>query len=433
MKNDLVIKDNRLLQAKFTLTKTQSKFMAYMVNNIKKDDIDFFTYSRKIKDVLEILEIKIENIDWLRLVLEELLTKLVRIENNDLVDEATTLLSYFKIKKEMGIIEYRFDKSMKPFLLDLKDNFTKLSLEKILSFDSIHSIKMYELLQYRIGLLKKYRNQENLGTFIVDIQELKEQLVGNYKKGIIIIPKSYERFSNFKQKVLDVAYKELKDKGEYYFEYYSLKTNRKITSVKFEIHKNHRLRNPQPGIKKLHSLDDLKNQLKKLGKFYFKNNSKIIYRIKNNLVYKDESIMRTEEALSLLHEILKNINLVSPVSQNNETKSISISSQKEIDSIINYFLMKQKNINGNYQSNLTLEENRVNIQDILETGYSYDNIKAAIDWLFSIKGDWYRPNIYDTNKLSDKFKQIIGYTKSFRDSRTKLPAGISIFDLYENK
>jgi len=33
------------------------------------------------------------------------------------------------------------------------------------------------------------------------------------------IPKSYQVFSNFKKRVLNPAYKELKEKGDYYFEY----------------------------------------------------------------------------------------------------------------------------------------------------------------------------------------------------------------------
>ncbi len=41
------------------------------------------------------------------------------------------------------------------------------------------------------------------------------------------IPKSYQVFSNFKKRVLNPAYKELKEKGDYYFEYELIKTEKK--------------------------------------------------------------------------------------------------------------------------------------------------------------------------------------------------------------
>jgi len=40
-------------------------------------------------------------------------------------------------------------------------------------------------------------------------------------------PKSYQVFSNFKKRVLNPAYKELKEKGDYYFEYELIKTGKK--------------------------------------------------------------------------------------------------------------------------------------------------------------------------------------------------------------
>ncbi len=52
------------------------------------------------------------------------------------------------------------------------------------------------------------------------------------------IPKSYQVFSNFKKRVLNPAYKELKEKGDYYFEYELIKTGKKVISLNFQILKN---------------------------------------------------------------------------------------------------------------------------------------------------------------------------------------------------
>ena len=46
-------------------------------------------------------------------------------------------------------------------------------------------------------------------------------MVGNYdyKTEQIKTPKSYNLYNNFKRKVINTTYQELKNKGDYYFEY----------------------------------------------------------------------------------------------------------------------------------------------------------------------------------------------------------------------
>lgn len=239
MANDVIVKDNRLINAKYNLTRTQAKFIAFMASKIDKDDMDFFTYSMKLNDMLGMLNIERANWKQLGRTLKELQTKLIVIQDDDEVIEATALLSYFKITIKDEMVEYRFDKAMKPFLLQLKSNFTKLSLEKIFNFDSQYTIRMYEIIEQRVNILNKYGNKHLL-SFEIDLNELKEILVGEYdiKKDKIVIPKSYDRYSQFKQKVLNVAYNELKEKGDYYFEFDEIKYSRKVEKINFHITTN---------------------------------------------------------------------------------------------------------------------------------------------------------------------------------------------------
>ncbi len=239
MANDLIVKDNRLIEAKYSLNKTQIKFIAFMASRIDKDDRNFFTYEIKLNTMLEVLEIERKNWKWLGRQLKELQTKLIAIQNDNKGMEYVALISYFNINTEGNTVEYRFDKTMKPFLLQLQKNFTKLSLEKILNFDSSYTIRLYEIIEQRAALLKKYKN-EKIINFEIELDELKEMLVGEYntKTDKIEIKKSYSLYGSFKQKVLDVAHAELKAKGNYYFEYEPVKTSRKITSIIFKIMTN---------------------------------------------------------------------------------------------------------------------------------------------------------------------------------------------------
>ena len=238
----MIIKDNKLIRAKYSLNLHQTRFIAHMASRVNRNDLDFFTYEISLNELLKTL--KIERRHWRRLerTLTTLMTKIIVIESNEYHIEKTVLLSYFKIENE--IVKYRFDKSLKPFLLDLdnkfkKGSYTKLSFEKILSFDSQYSAKLYEVLEIKVRQNERYKNRHLL-EINYELQDLKELLLGQYNSttGKIDIPKSYNRFNNFKNRVLDMAHKELKEKGDYYFEYEILKIGKKVQSLKFTIHKN---------------------------------------------------------------------------------------------------------------------------------------------------------------------------------------------------
>lgn len=244
MSKDLIVKDNKLIRAKYSLNLHQTRFIAHMASSINRDDVDFFTYNIRLNELLELL--KIERRHWKRLdrTLSELMGKIIVIENNEFEVRKTALLSYFMINRKNEIVEYRFDKAMKPYLLDLNNKFrngsyTKLSFEKIVGFNSQYSAKLYEVLEMKAKQSEAYKNSSIL-EFEYSLIDIKELLLGDYnlKTGNIDIPKSYNVFGNFKKRVLDPAQKELKEKGEYFFEYKTLKVGNKVVSIKFKILKN---------------------------------------------------------------------------------------------------------------------------------------------------------------------------------------------------
>lgn len=95
-----------------------------------------------------------------------------------------------------------------------------------------------------------------------------------------------------------------------------------------------------------------------------------------------------------------------------------------------YFIRRLLSIDPQFEEPFDVMSWARQIQYLIETGgYTLLDIKTGIDWLFSAKGDWFRPNVPDAYHLRKHFKRIISHTRSFREGSPKLPDGINIFDI----
>lgn len=97
-----------------------------------------------------------------------------------------------------------------------------------------------------------------------------------------------------------------------------------------------------------------------------------------------------------------------------------------------YFIRHLSSIDPQFEEPFDVLSWAKQIRLLIDTGgYTLLDIKSAIDWLFSAKGDWFRPNVPDAYHLRKHFKRLIAHTRSFRDGKPRLPDGVDLFDLYE--
>ena len=124
-----------------------------------------------------------------------------------------------------GIIEVEFSPKLKPYLLNLKDNFVTYALNQVAKLSSKYAIRIYEL-------LKQYQFKNTV------------QFEMNEFRNLIGLDDSiYPRYSNMKPKVLLMAQKEIAKKTDISFEFEEIKTSRKVTSIKFYIKQNNKAKN----------------------------------------------------------------------------------------------------------------------------------------------------------------------------------------------
>lgn len=167
MDHFIVAEANVLIEAKTNLTLHEERLLHILVSRISPSDTDFKTHLFRVSDIAGKLEITDKNFyKRVRELIRKLQGKVVTIDdrNNRTTLEATWLSSA-KYYHGRGIIELEFSHQLKPYLLQLTQNFTKFKLWNILYLRSANSLKLYKLLKRYLPLGKrKFHSIQELKT-----------------------------------------------------------------------------------------------------------------------------------------------------------------------------------------------------------------------------------------------------------------------------
>ena len=138
-----------------------------------------------------------------------------------------TTISWFNkvtVNEDSGLIEYRFDEDVHPYLFYLTKNYSTYRVGEVLCFKSKYSIALYqELLSciYKYGLNEKIEK-----VVMITVEQLKEKLDA----------KNYGRYQDFKRRVLQTAIEEINLYSEQMkVAYEETKIGRKVTAISFLI------------------------------------------------------------------------------------------------------------------------------------------------------------------------------------------------------
>lgn len=127
-------------------------------------------------------------------------------------------ISSMEYKGREGIIEALIAPAIIPYIVDLKEKFTAFRLENILKLRSTHAIKLYQLLAQYKALEERMITVDDLRS-ILGILELK----------------TYSFYGAIKQRILEVAKREINKKTDLTISYSEIKQSRKVVAVKFKI------------------------------------------------------------------------------------------------------------------------------------------------------------------------------------------------------
>lgn len=256
-KNQTYKKANVLIESKYKSSIMENKILAIGMAKAKKED------GRAVArissgELISILGLKknhkISGSFYTRLkeTAQEMTSRRIFIDDYEnhsftiinLIGSATYSNNVFTIKFEPDITGY---------IMDLKSNYTKLSLPILMSFDSKYSYRLYEILKSK----SFYNNStENNDEFVASfgLSELKldigvvdtntEQVIKMLKRANpdfdkmvneVSKDKNFSAWSDFKKKVIDVAVKEINEKSDLDIRYKTIREGHggKVTNIIF--------------------------------------------------------------------------------------------------------------------------------------------------------------------------------------------------------
>lgn len=232
MVNDLVVvKANSLIEASYRLSIDEIRILALTIGTMDpKSNQQIFDFT--VADfVREFPEISMDNAyKQIQAAIKRIYERSVRTEDSNRVTEFRWVSSRTYFKNE-GRFRIAMTNEVMPYLTQLKGQFTQYQLRHISSFNSVHSIRIYELVtQYR-----------SVGYREITIEDLKKWLQ---------VEDKYPRFNNFKQWVLEPSITEINEKSDLFVEVEQIKRGRSIHSLHFSIRTKQAVQSAEKSVKR---------------------------------------------------------------------------------------------------------------------------------------------------------------------------------------
>jgi plasmid replication initiation protein len=222
--NKIAVIKNDALEACYDMSANQLKLFIALVSLIEKDDTEFQEYKIDAKSLMTIFNIS--NTDDVYSISDKvtdgLIDKIIKIKDKQ-NKKYEKYPIFTRITYSDGVLVASFNEYMKPFLLNIKKEFTKFMPREFKPFSSKYSIRIYQL-------LKQY---QFIGERSFEIIELREMLG--------IESNELKNFKDFRKYVLETAQRELQD-TPMAFDWEAFKKGRggKVVEVKLKLRNKQR-------------------------------------------------------------------------------------------------------------------------------------------------------------------------------------------------
>lgn len=216
-----VVKANEIIQnARYDLTLTELKVLAYIISHIKPDDKEFSEYVFSIPDFCKVCGFDYangHNYERIKKALKTMRDKSFWLTKEDGSETLIGWINKITVKRGSGKVIVRLDEDMQKYLVSLYSNYTQYTLIYALPMQSRFSIRLYEI-------LKSYQYKNNKFSKSFEITDLKSKLAAPYKN-----------FKDFRHKVLEISTREINLYTDIEISWEPIKEGRTVSEVCFNV------------------------------------------------------------------------------------------------------------------------------------------------------------------------------------------------------
>ncbi len=236
--DNMVVQANDLISARQDLSLNQAKLLRLIIMQVVANDVEFKPYEISINDFAKL----IGNEDGSNLYkrakgfCDSLQTKRVNIHLNDGSWQSIVWVPTCSYDSKTKKIKIRLNDDLKPYLLNLVDSgyYTQYVLENVLYLNSVYALRIFELLMKKTMTSFLPKNGTDVYLSITEIRDAC-MLYKTDNKGNITSEIKFERISQLKEKVIDIACKEINTATMYTVDYVDKKDGRNIVGFTFHI------------------------------------------------------------------------------------------------------------------------------------------------------------------------------------------------------
>lgn len=222
-----VCQANSLVGGKQALKLNSAKLIRAAIMQVVRDDEELKPYIITIAELAELLNVRKSNLYRdIDDITDDIMNNPVYIR-----EKADGKVRWIKIpwvtrceyNSDVGVA-LKLNDELKPFLLNLKEHYTQYTLDSILVMKSVYAIRLYELLQSKIMTRILPRKDMDIELSVETLKECCE-----------CQSKAYNIFSNFRNRVIDIAVKEINEKTLFTLSYDYVKKGKSIIALIFHI------------------------------------------------------------------------------------------------------------------------------------------------------------------------------------------------------
>lgn len=200
--NDIIKKDNRMIEARYKVSIHEQRLLLAVLAQIRSDDEDFKKYTINVQDIAKAHGLTAGKDLYKQLYQAARTLRAAEVDIS--IGETKRFvgwLNYVEYIEGKGKLVISFNSDLKPYLLQLKSNFTQYKFTAVANFKSLYSIRFYEFLKM---------NQYHGGGSIFFIQ----YSINDLRNILHIQPDQYKKNKDFRVKVIEPALKEIQDQTD---------------------------------------------------------------------------------------------------------------------------------------------------------------------------------------------------------------------------